>query len=584
MSKPSTSESRDPVTRELIKNGLVTIADNVLTMVVRTSRSTVVKSNLDFSAAVCNAKGELVAQGLALPAHLGSIMPALAGCLEAFGSDIQSGDILLNNDPYSGGSHLNDFFMFRPIFSGGEIIAFLCLILHHTDVGGRVPGGNAADSTEIYQEGLRIPPNKIMSRGVLNGGLMKIIEANVRVSDRVLGDLRAQIAALQSGERELTKLVADYNPSTFVGYMDDLIDYTERLTRLRIREFRNATAEFTDWIDDDGTGVGPVRIHCSVTIEDDHIIVDFTGTSPQSSGAINPNYWFTVSNSYAAIRTLLDAEMPNNAGFYRAVKVIAPEGCFVNPTFPAPVGARGLAGFRVRSVVLGALATLVPDRLPACTGGSEFGIVIAGRDAKKKDFLYLEFHNSTGHGGGPTYDGQDAGPYCLGNLANVPVEMTEAEMPIRIEEYALLPDTGGTGRFRGALGVLRQYRLLCDEATIQVRSDRQVYQPWGLFGGGPGSKGKTMMNPGAGEVVLPSKFVRKMQIGNVFRVEMPGSGGYGDPLDRDPSAVLDDYLQDKITTQHAREAYGVCIDPNTRTVLIDDTTAARAKLRQDRTS
>ena len=569
--------ARDPVTRELIKNALISISDNILTMVVRTSRSTVVKSNLDFSAAICDARGELVAQGLALPAHLGAIMPALDGCLQMFGDEIGPGDILVNNDPYSGGSHLNDFFMFKPIFCRGRKVAYLSLILHHTDVGGRVPGGNAADSTEIYQEGLRIPPSKIYEAGKANDTLFRVIEANVRVADRVLGDMRAQIAALNSGEREIVKLLEDYDLDDFIGYMRDLPDYTERLARTAIRELPDGAAEFTDWIDDDGAGGGPVRIHCRVEISGDTISVDFTGTSPQTSGALNPNYWFTVSNTLAAIRTLLDPGVPNNAGFYRPITIIAPEGSFVNPLFPAPVGARGLAGFRIRSAVLGALAELMPDRLPACTGGSEFGIVIAGRDKRRQPFLYLEFHNVTGHGGGPDHDGQDGGPYCLSNLANVPVEIAEAETPILIEEYAFVPDTGGAGKFRGALGVARQYRLLCDEAVLQVRSDRQLHAPWGLFGGSSGAPGSTVLDPGTDHAqTLPSKFVRKMLEGQVFRTEMPGSGGYGDPKERAVEAVLDDVRQQKMSVGHAREVYGVVVNPDTLEIDREGTARLRA--------
>jgi N-methylhydantoinase B len=550
--------ARSAIKRELIKNSLVMIADNMLVSVIRTSRSTVVKNNLDFSAAICDSAGELIAQGLALPAHLGAIMPALRGCLDLFGDDINADDILCSNDPYSGGSHLNDLFMFKPVDACGKRLGYLCLILHHTDMGGRVPGGNATDSTEIYQEGLRLPPQKICERGKINESLMRIIRANVRVADKVIGDIRSQIAAVLAGEKELLKLVEEYDVDELRGYMTDLIDYTERFTRRNILALPDGEAEFTDWNDDDGTGHGPVRIQVKVQIRGDEIVVDFTGTSPQTSGALNPNYWFTVSNTYAAIRSLMEPGMPNNAGFYKPITVIAPEGTFLNPRFPAPVGARGQAGFRVRSAVLGALAQLVPSRLPACTGGSEFGVVIAGRDKQREPFLLLEFHNVTGHGGGPDWDGQDGGPFCLSNLANVPVEVLEAENPVVIDEYAFLPDTGGPGRYRGALGVVRQYRLLADEAMIQLRSDRQIYPPWGLFGGKPGSCGNTMLNPGRDDAQkLPSKFIRQIKRGDVFRGEMPGSGGYGDPLERSPQAVAEDVRQEKMSVEHARGEYGV---------------------------
>jgi N-methylhydantoinase B len=313
-----------------------------------------------------------------------------------------------------------------------------------------------------------------------------------------------------------------------------------------------------------------------LTIRGDEATVDFTGTSPQTSGALNPNFWFTASCAYAALRAVLPPGIPNNAGFYKPITVIAPERTFVNPVFPAPVGARGQAGYRVRSAVLGALAQLFPDRLPACPGGNEFAIVFAGYETDEKPFLMLEFHNMTGMGGGPDHDGQDAGPYCLGNVANVPVEVIEAEQPVRIEEYGFLPDTGGPGRYRGALGIVRQYRLLAERATVQLRSDRNVFPPWGLFGGKPGAFGRAILNPHSNDpALLPSKFVHGYHRGDVIRGEMPGSGGYGDPFERDPAAVLDDVRQEKISQAHAETAYGVVIDA--AAMVVDDAATARRR-------
>jgi len=568
----------DPVKRELIKNALVTIADNMIALVIRTSRSVVVKNNLDFSASVLNAKGEMVAQGLSLPGHLGATGPALRGCLDHFGDDIRQGDIFCNNDPYAGASHLNDVFMFRPVFHDGELIGFLSIILHHTDMGGRVPGGNAPDSTEIYQEGLRIPPLKIMENDKPNETLFRIIRNNVRVSDTVVGDMQSQIASLLAAETELRRVIADYGVDTVRLYMNDLIDYAEKLTRAGIAALPDGTGEFTDWIDDDGTGSAPVKIHVKLTVKGDSAVIDFTGTSPQTSGAINPNKYFAIGLSLAVMRTVLDPSIPANAGFNRAVEVITPEGCFVNPRFPAPVGARGLAGFRVRHAVSGALAMLLPDKVGACVGGSEFALVLAGYPKGRKPFLTLEFHNVTGIGGGPDRDGQDGGPYGLVNIANVPVEVIEAEGPVRVECYEFLPDTEGAGRYRGALGLVREYRLLEDEALIQLRSDRQLNPPYGLFGGEPSAPGRIIMNPGrADERVAPSKFIAKMARDEVIRAEMPGAGGYGDPLERDAAAVAEDVRQMKISIERARDVYGVVVDP--KTFAVD--AAATAKRRSE---
>ena len=454
----------NPFTRELLQNALAGISDSMMVSVMRTSRSTIVKNNLDFSSSICDSQGRQAAQGLALPGHLGSTMPALKGCLDYFGDDIHPGDILASNDPYAGASHLNDIFMFKPFCAAnGQRLGFLSLILHHTDMGGRVPGGQATDSTQIFQEGLRIPPSKICEAGVLNRTLYRVIEKNVRVPNQVLADLRAQMSALDSGEREVQKLLAEFAADEFAAYMADMIDYSERLTRAGIAALPDGQAEFTEWIDDYGVeGTEPVRIQVKLTIAGDCIDVDFAGTSVQKTGALNVNYAFTASCTYAAVRTALDPRIPNNAGFYRPITVRAPEGSFVNVRFPAALGARGQGGYRIRTVVLGALAQILPERMTACPGGSDFCIVFAGKDDREQDFLFVESHIVTGHGASNFQDGQEGGAYCLGNVANVPVEVLESENPVRIEEYGFLPDTGGPGRHRGALGVVRQYRLLAD--------------------------------------------------------------------------------------------------------------------------
>ena len=565
----------DPVRLELIKNALVMISDNMMVSVLRTSRSTLVKANMDFSASICDADGNMIGQGLALPAHLGATMPALKGCLDYFGDDIQPGDIFANNDPYAGGSHLNDIFMFKPVFADGERVCFLGLILHHTDLAGRVAGGQAADSNEIFEEGLRIPPSKIYQAGKPNDTLLRIIEHNTRVPDTVLGDVRAQIAALNAGAADIEKLVETYGVSELKTYMTALIDYTERLVRNCIRALPDGEAEFEDWNDDDGVGGGPVKLHVKLTVKGDEVIADFSGTDDQKGGALHTNYWFTASLTYAALRAVMPPDTPNNAGFYRPITVIAPEGSWVNPRFPAALGARGQGGYRVRTLVSGALANLLPDRMPACPGGNEFGLSVTGLDPKRRRFLHVEFHNVTGRGGGPDADGQEGGPFWIGNLSNTPVEIIEAENPLLIEEYGFLPDTGGPGKYRGALGVVRQYRLLNETAIVQQRADRHVYPCWGLFGGKPGALSHSYFIKDGKREESAAKFVRPMRRGEVFRAEMAGSGGYGDPLTRDPAAVAEDVRQEKVSVAHAAAEYGVVIDAATFDVDGDGTAALR---------
>jgi len=547
----------NPIRRELLKNALITIADNALVMVTRTARTANVKNSMDFSAAICDGEGNLAAQGLAVPVHLGVVMPALKGCLDHFGDDIQEGDVLASNDPYSGCSHLNDIFTFKPVFIDGVRVAFVSLVLHHTDLGGRVPGGNAADSQEIFEEGLRIPPVKMREAGRDSDAVLRMIEFNSRVPDRVLGDLRAQLAALDEAAREVERVAREYTPPLFDAYLKDLIDYAEQLTRSSILELPDGEVEFDEYNDDDGAGNGPIHLHLKLTKQGDEIIADYTGTQEDTGGAVHCNWEFTVSCTYAALRTVLAADIPNNAGLYRPIKVIGPQGTFVSVLPPAAVGSRGQIGFRLRSIVLGALAKLVPGRMPACAGGSEFAIVASGKTDGGRNFLHLEFHNNTGLGGGPDRDGQDAGPYCIGNLANVPVELIEGENPIRVERYGFLPDTGGAGEFRGALGLVREYRFLTDNVRVQVRSDRYTSKPWGLFGGGAGAGGRLTANPGTGEEeALPSKFIRHFHRGDVLRADMAAAGGYGEPARRDRAAIARDLAEGKLTPTYAREVYG----------------------------
>jgi N-methylhydantoinase B len=567
----------DPVTRELVSKALTTIADNMVVTVMRTARSHVVKQSLDFSTAICDADGQLVAQGLSLPVHLGAIMPALEGVLRHYRGDVQPGDVFINNDPYEGGSHLPDIFLFKPVFFDGVLLGYLAVIAHQTDIGGRVAGGNACDSTEIFQEGLRIPPLKLFWEGRPDPGLFRLIRQNVRVPDRVLGDLRAQLAALHVGERELLDLARQYGAEELRGYMAELIAYTERLTRAELAALPAGEAEFADYIDDDGITSEPIRIQVRLRLGGGEVAVDFSGTSPQARGAINPNFAFTCSCVYAAVRCLLDPELPNNAGYFRPIKVYAPPGTFVHPLHPAPVAARALGGFRVIQTVLGALAQVVPDRIPACWGGGEFGISFGGYYPDRRPFVYLEFHNVSGPGGGPDADGVDGGSVSVVNVANTPVELIEADQPLLIEEYGLLPDTGGPGRYRGALGVVRQYRVLAEEATVQVRSDRRRFRPYGLRGGRPGSPCLVYLLRDGSRELLPAKCLLRLRAGEGIRVELAGAGGYGNPLERDPEAVARDVRDGKITPAHARDEYGVEVDPETLTPDFEATARRRGR-------
>jgi N-methylhydantoinase B len=355
-------------------------------------------------------------------------------------------------------------------------------------MGGRVPGGNATDSTEIFQEGLRIPPSRIVEAGEPNATLLNIIEANVRVPDKVMGDVRAQLASLHLAGSELTKLIGEHGADGFPATRrrPPRLHRSARPRRDRKAAVRDGRVHRLDRRRRRGrpSGQDPRQADGG----EDRVAVDFSGTSPQTSGAINPNFWFTASCTYAAIRSVLDRSVPNNAGLYRAITVTAPEGSFVNPRFRRPSAP---AASRATGAARGQRRASDPDAGPDARLPGRLGVRHRLRRAAPdgRPFLFLEFHNTTGIGGYPDEDGQDAGPWCLTNVANVPVEVIEAENPIRVEEYGFLPDTGGTGRHRGALGIVRQYRVLSDGATVQLRSDRQRHGAWAWTAGARGRGG-----------------------------------------------------------------------------------------------
>lgn len=552
--------TRDPFALELIKNALAALADEMALTVSRTARSFVVKEALDFSTALFMADGEMIAQGTCLPFHLGAMPFAVKSVMREFGSRIRPGDLFITNDPYDGSTHLPDIVLVKPIYLSGRLIGFSSALAHMTDIGGRIPGGNASDSTEIYQEGLRIPPSRLWRDGLPDETLFRIIERNVRVPDKVIGDIRSLIAACTVGEREIVRLAQRYGTVEFEQYCRELLDYTERFTRAEIAKLPKGTWRFEDYLDGDGIDPGPIKFVATVTIGAEDLTIDFTGTAPQVRGAINCVYPFTLSTALACVRSIVDLSIPNNSGYFRAIKVIAPEGTVVNPRPPAAVAARGITGIRIADTVFGALAQAVPHLVPACGSNlPEVGVSFGGVDDDGRSFVYLEFLLAS-WGGGPDHDGMDACTGTLVNYANTPAEMVEADLPIAIERYGLVPDTGGAGRWRGGLAVERHLRFKSKRATLQIRSDRREHLPYGLDGGAPGAASNVTIKRADGrEEQHPPKFLTTVEEGDVLKVRLAGAGGHGAPYDRDPAAVLEDVLEQKVSVTHAREAYGVAI-------------------------
>jgi N-methylhydantoinase B len=572
----------DPIEFELFKNSIFSIADEMALTIFRTTYSGVLKDNMDYSTAIFDGQGNLAAQGLTLPGHLGSMPTAMAALKESFAGKIEPGDVFILNDPFQGGMHLPDIFIFKPIFRDGELLAYAATVCHHTDVGGRVPGSNASDSTEIYQEGLRIPPLKLFDRGVRNDTLYALIERNVRVPVKVFGDLRAQLAACHISAQSLLELAAHYGVDKVERYMTELIDYSERMTRAAIRELPDGVYGFLDHIDDDGIDVGkPIPLQVTITKSDDHILVDWTGSSPQVKGAINNTLSFTKSASYCAIRSVLPPNIPNNDGVFRAIEVTAPPGTVANSVLPAACAARGLTGFRMVDCMFGALAQMLPDKVFASSDGGNTGISIGGYDADRRPFIYVDF-TCCAWGGRPYADGLDGNSNIYANMASQSIEVTETEQPIEITVYEFIPDAMGPGKFRGGAPFRRDYRFLAEEGILQVRSDRRDFRPYGLYGGGPGKPSMNYMNPDGEDRALPSKLTMTIRRGDIFRHEVAGAGGWGDPLERDPAMVLRDVRNELVSLAAARAEYGVVLVEKPLSVDARATRALRERLRRAR--
>lgn len=569
----------DAVTFEVLQNALDSIVDEMALTVMRTAYSGVVKDALDYSTALCDRNGDMIAQGLTIVAHLGSFPNAVQSVRARYVDRMFPGDVFILNDPYgSGGRHLPDVFIIKPVFVNEKLEAFSCVIAHHTDVGGIVPGSNSIFSTEIFQEGLTIPALKLYERGVVNEAILAIIEKNVRVPVKVLGDLRAEITAAIVGERAYLGLAKKYGAVPIRDFSDQLLNLTEQLARDEIRGIQNGTYRCTCHIDGDSALPEPVTIQVAVTIQDDHMVVDFEGSSPQVKAGINLPLAVTASSARGAIRTVLGPSIPNSAGFFRAIDVRAPAGSIVNSLSPAPCGAGGITDFRVTDVVLGALALAAPERVPADGEGGNTNFSIGGYNSRFEPFVYVDVFAGA-RGGGPWGDGLEGVPHPNSNTANTPIEMIEVELPIRVEEYAIVPDTGGPGKHRGGLAQTRQIRLLADDAVLQLRSDKRRFPPFGLQGGKQGTPSANILNPGKGEEHLPPLASVRMKRGDVLKHVMAGGGGWGEPLERDPELVRLDVWNEKLSVEYAEREYGVVVDPIRFVVDVDATTRVRKALR-----
>ena len=554
----------DQITFEVIKNALGTLADEMALVIMRTAYSEVLRDTMDYSTAMCDANGRFVAQGLTNPIHLGSFPDAMRRLVEEHNETTQRGDVFIFNDPYgSGGMHLPDIFIVRPVFVATELVGFAATLGHQADIGGIAPGGMALYATEIYQEGLRIPLMELYDQGRPNVTMFQILEKNVRVPDKVLGDIRAMLAASASGEKGLEQLVQRHGINNFKECVEALHDHAEQLMRSEIAALPDGVYEFEDWLDGLGDAPEPVRFKVAITIKGEEININWDGSSTQLKSAINGPLPTTHSMGYLAVRCAVRAPIPNCEGFTRPISINAPIGTIVNPIEPAACASRGLIAYRMLDAMFGALAKAAPERIPAaCEGGPSAPQFSCTHEGKR----YVWGGGMLGCWGGRRFlDGLDGvcNPGC--NLSNQPIELVEASVPVEISKYGFAENSGGPGRSRGGYALVREFRFLAEETSMHLRTDRRATLPYGLEGGRDGTPSWNIVNPGPNQHTLPVCPMHSIPLkkGETFKHIQPGGGGHGDPLERPPEKVMDAVENEMLTEAYASDVYGVIIKDGT---------------------
>lgn len=549
----------DPIRLEVIRNALVAASEEMSITIWRTSRSTVVREILDFSTAVFDANGNNIAQSARIPVHLNSMSDCLRTILDRFIplEQWQDGDVIVTNDPYSGGQHLPDIQTFRPVFVDGKRVAIVGTLCHHVDVGGGAAGSYYAAATEVFHEGIRIPPLRLVDKGVLNSGVFEMLLHNVRQPDETRGDLNAQIAALGIGERAVARMARKYGSDSLEAAMAAILDGSEAMMRAALKALPDGEASFVELVDDDGQSDDPITLSVKITKSGDTIALDFAGSSPQVRGPVNNTPAMTCSAVYYALLAALGGDIPANSGCYRPVTVTLPEGSVVNAVFPAPVAGRMVVNHRIATAVFGALAGIMPQRIPAAYYAISYVYALQTTNPKGKRQVYfdIEVGGWGGHAGG---DGASALSCGLHNNTNAPIEMVEAKYPVTFTKYGLIPDSGGAGQFRGGLGLVREWRLDAAEGSLSTNFERFRHAPYGIKGGAPGSLSRTTVtHPDGSKASLRSKVSGvPLKRGDIVTIETSGGGGYGDPGARDPQRLARDLAEGLVTPQAAASLYG----------------------------
>jgi N-methylhydantoinase B len=551
----------DPVTLEVLRNAFQSAAEEMGVTLTRTALSPNIKDRRDCSTAIYTPGGKLVAQAEHIPLHLGLMPAVVKKVLEFYPPDeLAPGDAVIINDPYVSGSHLPDVCIITPVFARGLLLAITANLAHHVDVGGTAPGSMSTTATDIFQEGIRIPPVKLYRGGRLNRDLLEVLAHNVRTREEFFGDIQAQLAANEAGRQRLAELAAKYGVEKLQYYMREIIDYAERRFRAALREIPAGTYRCSDFLEGDGVSADLIEIAAAVQIGDGDVKVDFTGTSPQARGPVNATRGVALACVYFAVKAVADPDLPSSEGIARVIEVITPPGTLVNPCFPAPVAHANInTAQRIADVVLGALAQAAPEKVTAAGTGSMSNFTVGGKDAGQRYYSYVETYGG-GQGAMDGRDGMDGVHVNMTNTFNTPIEVIEMNYPLLVERYGLVPDSGGAGEFRGGTGLVREINVL-EDAVVSVSTERKAVRPWGLAGGHPGGGSRCLVYVGGGDAAeMPAKFTREVPGGTTVVLETAGGGGFGNSFRRSPEAVRRDVVGGLVSREAAFNQYGLVLD------------------------
>lgn len=571
----------NPITLEIIRNGFVAAADEMKINLMRTSYNPIIYEVLDFSVGIFDRNGDIISQASGLPIFLGNLGEAIKTIIKDLGYDnVKPGDLYLINDTYTTGTHLNDMTAVSPVFtSDGRLIGFTASRAHWLDVGSKDPGGWSSDTTEIYQEGLRLRSVKLYEAGKVNDSVMRIIRDNVRMADSLMGDLRAQIAAGRTGERRFLEIVNRFGWETVEAAIDEMLRQGELSARQAIQRMKDGVYTAEAFLDDDGVALQDLKVKVTVKIEGDRMIIDLAGSNEQCVGPYNCGWAAAVSACRVALKALTSPFEPVNEGHFRPMEVVLPDNCLFNAQLPAPAGIYGIPLMTLCDVIFKAMSPAMPEQIPAAHYCDVCAVFIFGTDPNTgKPYLHVEPEGG-GWGACPHQDGENVLiAIADGDTRNVPVEVIESRYPLRMERYELRQDSGGPGRWRGGLGHYRDYRVLGHNPRITTTQERSKCPPWGINGGKPGAYNTLVVNPDTDKaVVIQKSTAYPLHDGDVISIRTGGGGGYGDPLDREPERVKQDVARGYVSLRSALEDYGVVLDE--ATLEIDHVATAERRKR-----